>query len=171
MSKAIQFATPIGHLEIVEFEDNIINISFLSQPTSHAINESSILLNAKTQLLEYFAGTRQLFDIPIYLQGTDFQINVWKYISNVKYGTTATYSDLATSMGMANKVRAVANANAQNVLAIVVPCHRIVGSSGSLTGYAWELWRKRWLLNHERKYSGTGYQTNIFGDDEQGHFF
>lgn len=112
-------------------------------------SETSLLAALKSEMAEYFAGTRKIFSIPLNLIGTDFQKTVWMELLKIPYGTTVSYMQLSKTIGNAKAIRAVANANAINKIAIIVPCHRIVGSDGSLTGYAGGLDRKRWLLNLE----------------------
>ena len=107
------------------------------------------LAEAAAQLLAYFEGTRHVFDLPLAPLGTDFQRAVWRAIADIPYGSTATYGQLAERVGRPTAVRAVGMAAGRNPLPIVVPCHRVVGADGSLTGYAGGLDRKRWLLEHE----------------------
>ncbi len=104
----------------------------------------------KKQVDDYFNGTRKHFDLPLDLHGTSFQCEVWRSLQKIPFGKTMSYLELATSMNQPKSVRAVAQANGQNHIAIIVPCHRIVGSSGKLTGYSGELWRKEKLLSLER---------------------
>ncbi|WP_405511839.1 methylated-DNA--[protein]-cysteine S-methyltransferase [Spirosoma sp. KNUC1025] len=113
---------------------------------------------------EYFAGARQTFDFLMNPVGTAFQQTVWKALLEVPFGATLSYLTLTRRIGDEKAIRAVAAANGRNPLWIVVPCHRIIGSDGSLTGYAGGLWRKRWLLDHERVFSGheTGRQLSLF---------
>ena len=101
------------------------------------------------QLQEYFSGTRQTFDLPLDVSGTAFQQEAWVALQQIPYGTTLTYQQQATAMGRPAAVRAVGTANGRNPLSIVVPCHRVIGANGSLTGYGGGLHRKRWLLSHE----------------------
>ena len=110
---------------------------------------------AVDQLRAYFAGTRQLFDFPMTPVGTAFQQRVWRALLTVPFGTTLSYLALSRQVGDEKAIRAVAAANGRNPLWIVVPCHRIIGSDGSLTGYAGGLWRKQWLLEHEGALPGT----------------
>ena len=109
-----------------------------------------------TQLREYFAGTRTGFDLPLDLQGTEFQVAAWKALAKVRFGQTATYAHQAASIGRPTATRAVGAANGRNPVAIVLPCHRIVGSDGSLTGFAGGLGVKQWLLDHERSVIEAG---------------
>ena len=101
------------------------------------------------QLQEYFSGTRTEFDIPLDLHGTEFQIAAWKSLSGVPYGNTASYSEQARSIGRPKAVRAIGSANGRNPIPIILPCHRIIGSDGSLTGFGGGLPVKKWLLQHE----------------------
>ena len=107
---------------------------------------------AVEQLQEYFAGTRTAFQLTLNPHGTPFQRSVWKALGRIPYGKTVSYLELARQLGDVKAIRAVAAANGQNPFWIVVPCHRVVGSDGSLTGYAGGLWRKNWLLEHESPY-------------------
>lgn len=104
----------------------------------------------KDQLLEYFAGSRTKFELSLDFQGSDFQVSVWEELLHIPFGQTLSYLALAKRMGNQKAIRAVAAANGKNTLNIVVPCHRVIGSNGSLTGYGGELWRKQWLLEFEK---------------------
>ena len=120
-----------------------LNASFVEQ-------NDDILERTKTQIEEYFLGERSIFDVPLLLVGTDFQKSVWDALAKMKYGETATYLDLALSIGNENAVRAVGNANGANALAIIIPCHRIIGSQGELVGYGGGLSLKKRLLELEQ---------------------
>lgn len=109
----------------------------------------------RTQLAEYFAGERQDFDLPLHPAGTDFQKRVWTALAEIPYGQTASYGRTAVAIGAPDAARAVGLANGQNPIAIVVPCHRVIGADGSLTGYGGGLDTKRWLLAHEATHSGA----------------
>ncbi len=104
---------------------------------------------AARQLNEYFAGTRREFDLPLHLEGTEFQRRVWGRLTEIRYGETWSYGELAKRIGNPNASRAVGLANGRNPISILVPCHRVIGADGSLTGYGGGLERKRWLLAHE----------------------
>lgn len=101
------------------------------------------------QLQEYFRGERKIFDLVLQPEGTDFQKKVWRALEEIPYGSTVSYLELSRDLGNEKAIRAVAAANGRNPLWIIVPCHRVIGSDGSLTGYAGGLWRKKWLLEHE----------------------
>ena len=111
---------------------------------------------------EYFRGARQHFDLPLLMTGTEFQQKVWEALHKIPYGSTRSYMQQTKVLGDEKAIRAVARANGENCLAIIVPCHRVVGSDGSLTGYAGGLKAKKWLLEHETRYLGRSYQASIF---------
>ena len=113
---------------------------------------SDVIEMARQQLDEYFLSKRREFDIPLLFIGTDFQKKVWNELLNIPYGATVSYGELSRRIGMPNAVRAVANANAVNAISIIAPCHRVIGSNGSLTGYGGGLERKRFLLDLEKNY-------------------
>ncbi|MGD1895924.1 MAG: methylated-DNA--[protein]-cysteine S-methyltransferase [Phormidesmis sp.] len=112
--------------------------------------EFTIFEQVKTQLGEYFAHKRETFDIPLSPRGTDFQKQVWQFLHQIPFGQTASYGELATRLGKPGAARAVGAANGRNPISIIVPCHRVVGASGKLTGYAGGIDRKQWLLRHEQ---------------------
>lgn len=111
------------------------------------------------QLDEYFAGQRQEFDIPLKLSGTSFQNRVWQELARIPFGTTITYAELARRIGQPTAARAVGHANAKNPLSILIPCHRVIATSGQLTGYAGGLLRKQWLLDHECRVKNVGFPS------------
>ena len=116
----------------------------------------------RQQLAEYFKGTRKEFTVPLISPGSDFQMKVWKELLNIPYGRTRSYLDQAIALGKKESIRAVANANGMNRISIVIPCHRVIGSDGNLTGYGGGLKRKRWLIDHEKKHSGQPVDLSIF---------
>ena len=113
--------------------------------------QSAVIELAIAQLKEYFAGDRQVFDLPLSPTGTEFQSTVWKSLTDIKFGSTVSYSEQATSLGRASAVRAVASANGRNPISIVIPCHRVIAAAGGLGGFAGGLDAKQWLLAHERE--------------------
>ncbi len=125
----------------------VIHVLDVAQPVSKKI--PSVLKEAVSQINEYFEGKRTQFTFPINPSGTDFQKAVWQELVKIPFGKTVSYMDITKKLGDVKAIRAVASANAKNPLWIVVPCHRVIGSDGSLTGYAGGLWRKKWLLEHE----------------------
>jgi len=141
--------SPLGTLEIEGDESGLIAIAFIDKevPSTTVIPES--LQEAVKQLHEYFTKKRTVFDLKMAPQGTDFQVKVWNTLQNIPFGKTASYLDMAKTLGDPKVIRAAASANGKNPIAIVIPCHRVIGSDGSLTGYAGGLHRKKWLLEHE----------------------
>ena len=147
--------SPLGITKIVGDEKGIIEISVLSEGEI-TIEIPTNLQKCIFQLREYFEGQRNHFDFKLNPQGTDFQQKVWQELLNIPYGKTLSYLELSKKLGDVKAIRAVASANGRNPLWIVVPCHRVIGTNGALTGYAGGLWRKKWLLEHE---SPTGQQS------------
>lgn len=147
------FVSPIGKMVIKATKTHIHQIYF-DDEFSSTITESNLTKKTKQQLTEYFDAKRLSFDLPLTQEGTDFQNQVWEQLLQIPFGQTCSYLELALKFNDENLVRAVAGANAKNKLAIVVPCHRIIATDGKLTGYAWGLKRKRWLLDFEAKSSG-----------------
>ena len=126
---------------------NTITVLEQDEPESKIIPD--VLIDAAYQLNEYFEGKRQNFDLLLNPEGTEFQKKVWSLLSEIPYGKTLSYLELSRRLGDVKAIRAVASANGKNPLWIIIPCHRVIGSDGSLTGYAGGLHRKKWLLNHE----------------------
>jgi AraC family transcriptional regulator, regulatory protein of adaptative response / methylated-DNA-[protein]-cysteine methyltransferase len=116
----------------------------------------------RKQLKEYFAGKRKEFSVPLAAPGSTFQQAVWKELMNIPYGSTRSYLEQSIALGKPESIRAVANANGMNRISIIIPCHRVIGSDGSLTGYGGGLKRKRWLLDHEKKFSGQPVEQSLF---------
>lgn len=148
MIETAHVQTPLGIAKIVGDENGLSSISVLDDGELTAIIPE-VLEDAVYQLQEYFDGQRETFDLELNPQGTDFQKRVWDGLLQVPYGKTVSYLDLSKTLGDVKAIRAVAAANGKNPLWIVVPCHRVIGSDGSLTGYAGGLHRKKWLLDHE----------------------
>ena len=117
-----------------------------------------LLINCTEQLIQYFNGQRRQFELPLNQEGTPFQLGVWNELIAIPYAKTISYLDLARRTGDTKATRAVANANGKNNIAIIVPCHRVIGSNKELVGYGGGLWRKKWLLDHEMKIA-YGVQT------------
>jgi methylated-DNA-[protein]-cysteine S-methyltransferase len=141
--------TPLGFTEICGDEKGISKIHVLNEETETSTKIPKELKDAVVQLDDYFKGKRTDFSFKINPSGTDFQQKVWQELLNIPYGKTCSYLDLSKKLGDVKEIRAVASANGKNPLWIVIPCHRVIGSDGSLTGYAGGLWRKKWLLEHE----------------------
>ncbi len=156
------YRSPIGIIKVEETEGKICAISVLDEETEMIEPQTEVLESAVLQLHEYFAGKRSLFDLPVEQSGTPFQQQVWQQLGKVEFGKTQSYLQMANDFGNPLAIRAIASANGKNKLWIVVPCHRIIGKNGELTGYAGGLWRKKWLLQHEAKMVGKAQTELIF---------
>ncbi|MBE7628797.1 methylated-DNA--[protein]-cysteine S-methyltransferase [Tenacibaculum piscium] len=143
------YKTPIGTAKIVGNQNGIQSVSVVDEQINSSTEIPICLQNCVTQLSEYFAGTRTTFDLKLNPQGTDFQQKVWAELLNIPFGKSTTYLQQSKQLGNIKAIRAVASANGKNPISIIIPCHRVIGSDGSLTGYAGGLWRKKWLLEHE----------------------
>lgn len=141
--------TPLGITKLEGDTNGLTSITVLDTDETLTDIIPPDLEEAAYQLKEYFEGSRTQFDLLLNPSGTDFQKSVWKALQDIPYGKTVTYLDLSKTLGDVKAIRAVASANGKNPLWIVVPCHRVIGSDGSLTGYAGGLHRKKWLLEHE----------------------
>lgn len=144
--------TPLGFARIIGDEEGIASISILNSEEKETDVIPLELEECAHQLKEYFEGSRTQFDLKLNPEGTDFQKNVWNKLLDIPFGKSLSYLELSQQLGDVKAIRAVANANGKNPLWIVVPCHRVIGSNGSLTGYAGGLHRKQWLLEHESPY-------------------
>jgi len=145
------YRTILGNVQILEESKAIAGISFQQIFSENLINrETSIIKEAFKQLSEYFKGIRKDFDLPLNPKGTDFQKKVWCELTKIPYGETKSYKQIAESIGSPKACRAVGLANNRNPIAVVIPCHRVIGSSGNLIGYAGGLHRKEFLLNLEQ---------------------
>lgn len=150
----VDYTSPLGIIEITGTSEAIYDISFTDKKQQeHPLQENipAVLKMCYDQLNEYFKGERRAFSVPYIFTGTEFQESVWQALTTVPYGETASYLDIAKAIGRDKAVRAVGGTNGKNKLSIIVPCHRIIGANGKLTGYASGVWRKEWLLEHEKK--------------------
>lgn len=154
------YKSPVGLLKIGGTKDYISEIIFVekSDETITVAGDNTMLNQCTEELIEYFNGKRVSFTIPVHQKGTDFQSRVWGELLNIKYGRTISYMDLAKRLGDVNCIRAAAGSNGKNHVCIVIPCHRVIGSNQSLTGYSGGLWRKKWLLDLENR-TANGVQT------------
>ncbi len=146
--------SPVGPLTLVERAGALAGIYLTQhrhQPPLQGARDDRLLPEAQAQLAAYFTGDLTDFDLPLCVGGTAFQQQVWQALATIPYGQTWTYGQLADAIGNPRAVRAVGLANGRNPVSIVVPCHRVVGANGSLTGYGGGLERKKWLLDHERR--------------------
>ena len=150
---------PFGPVTVIAGENGIHNVLFNHEEAPHSLlndnvtprPEHDVVAMAIGQLTDYFSGIRTTFDLPLDLEGTPFQISAWRALATVPFGRTASYAQQAARIGRPTATRAIGAANGKNPVAIVLPCHRIVGADGSLTGFAGGLDVKRWLLDHEQK--------------------
>ena len=155
---AEQFTTyyhsPVGVLRISSSTDFISEVHYLDNTEKHPPRSREmppLLIHCVEQLIQYFNGERRVFELPIYQEGTDFQKQTWNLLMAIPFCKNISYLELATRTGDPKATRAVANANGKNHVAIIVPCHRVIGANRELTGYGGGLWRKKWLLDHEMK--------------------
>ncbi|SDG72890.1 methylated-DNA--[protein]-cysteine S-methyltransferase [Winogradskyella thalassocola] len=144
--------TPLGHAKISGNENGIASVSILDSQEELSESIPEALLDCVIQLKEYFNTTRKNFDLKLHPEGTEFQKKVWKQLETIPFGKSISYLQLSKQLGDVKAIRAAARANGKNPLWIIIPCHRVIGSDGSLTGYAGGLHRKQWLLNHESEY-------------------
>jgi methylated-DNA-[protein]-cysteine S-methyltransferase len=146
------YSSPVGLLKLQCSDKHIKSVTFTDAEGDIQNDEHKLLHACARQLEEYFAGKRKQFTLPLNQDGTEFQEKVWNLLYKIPYGKTISYNELAKQYGDLKAIRAVASANGKNNIAIIVPCHRVIGSDHSLVGYAGGLWRKKWLLDHEAKY-------------------
>ncbi|MFT3980541.1 MAG: methylated-DNA--[protein]-cysteine S-methyltransferase [Ferruginibacter sp.] len=168
MKETVFYKSPIGAIRLVAEDDALTELFFVSTERSGVASDDDVLYNnaqsevlKKTvqQLDDYFSGKNLSFDIPLNQSaGTPFQQKVWKELLNIRSGSTLSYLELSKRLGDVKAIRAVGTANGRNTVSIIVPCHRVIGSNGTLVGYGGDLWRKKWLLEHEARYS-SGVQT------------
>ena len=153
--------SPVGTLKIQCTSSHVVLIHFVNEPGLENDN-SELLEKCIIQLDEYFEGKRKDFDLPLGQAGSSFQTNVWEHLLKIPFGKTISYLQLSKQIGDVKAIRAIAAANGKNNLAIVVPCHRVIGSDAKLVGYAGGLWRKKWLLEHETKIHSRVEQSLLF---------
>lgn len=141
--------SPIGNLIITGDQNGISAISISDKEIENSTDIHSSVIQAHTELSEYFSKNRKHFTFKINPRGTEFQQGVWRELAKIPFGTTTSYLELSKNLDNVKAIRAVASANGKNPLLIVIPCHRVIGKDGSLTGFSAGLWRKEWLLEHE----------------------
>lgn len=144
--------SPLGFTKITGDDEGIQSVTVLNSEEKITDIIPIELEDCIMQLQEYFEGSRKQFQLKLNPQGTNFQKKVWKQLEQIPYGKTQSYLELSKQLGDVKAIRAVANANGKNPISIIIPCHRVIGSNGSLTGYAGGLHRKKWLLEHESPY-------------------
>ncbi|HVK48094.1 MAG TPA: methylated-DNA--[protein]-cysteine S-methyltransferase [Pseudobacter sp.] len=156
------YQSPVGLLRLSGTEHYLSELHFVDneedagQPASTEL--PPLAIQVTEQLIEYFQGHRRTFEIPVNQEGTEFQLRVWSELMHIPYGKTSSYQDMARRLGDLKTIRAAASANGRNNVAIIVPCHRVIGTNGELVGYAGGLWRKKWLLGLENRVA-NGVQT------------
>lgn len=144
------YNSKIGWLEVTATEEGLLAVAFVANAPGKSVENHPCVQECVAQLDAYFRGARQTFAINLLLQGTAFQQQVWRQLRTIPYGKTASYQEIAAAIGNPNAGRAVGGANGRNPIAIIIPCHRILGRNGKLVGYGGGLWRKEWLLQHEK---------------------
>ena len=168
------YPSPIGILKITFTASKVHGIEFVNEINNLKDgNCNGIYFKKKDvrdtynlifdQLNQYFTGKRKYFNLPIIFKGTGFQIKVWKYLNEIPYGEIRSYQQIAKAIGKPNAARAVGNANRNNPLAIVIPCHRVIAASGNISGYTGGSRRKKWLLKHEKKYKQESFNQQVEG--------
>ena len=157
-NEIIYYKTPIGTAKIGGNNEGIQSIIFIDEDIETSINIPDLLEPCLIQLKEYFKGIRKDFSVKLNPGGSDFQNSVWNELKKIPYGKTCSYMEQTKKLGNIKAIRAVASANGKNPISIIIPCHRVIGSDGSLTGYAGGIWRKKWLLEHEN----PGRQISLF---------
>jgi methylated-DNA-[protein]-cysteine S-methyltransferase len=147
----VYFLSPLGWLELTASDEALIKVHFMKGDAAKQPNntENEILKITQKQLTEFFAGERKEFEIPLNPAGTEFQVKVWDVLQKIPFGKTISYLQLAQKVGSKEHTRAVGLANGKNPIAIIIPCHRVIGADGKLTGYAGGMKRKQWLLEFE----------------------
>ena len=145
------FESPVGPIELKTSDDAVLSVEFIEKSKDSDDELPVISIALQEQLIGYFDGSLLEFDLKLNPQGTDFQKRVWSELVKIHFGKTLAYIDIANLLGDPKLIRAAASANGKNPIAIIVPCHRVIGKNGSLTGYAGGLHRKKWLIDHENR--------------------
>ncbi|TDQ00090.1 DNA-3-methyladenine glycosylase II [Halanaerobium saccharolyticum] len=149
-NKVAYYDSPIGLIELQASQGELLRLHF-QEVKRYQEGEAAVLAAAKKQLDEYFEGERKKFKLPLRIEGTDFQESVWRQLREIPYGATFSYKEVAEAIGNNKAYRAVGNANNKNSIPVIIPCHRVTASSGKIGGYGAGIWRKKWLLEHEKK--------------------
>jgi methylated-DNA-[protein]-cysteine S-methyltransferase len=146
------YKSPLGPIEISGMQDSILSVDFVEDMPPGDADLPFCLKTCLKQIDEYFSGKRKEFLLKLDPQGTLFQRRVWQQLEKIPFGAVVSYREIASIIGKPKACRAVGSANGKNPIAIIIPCHRVIGSDGSLTGYGGGLWRKEWLIEHEKGY-------------------
>ncbi len=144
------YRSKIGPIEVVGNQKGILTITFVDKAFKTDRALPVCIKECLRQLDEYFKGRRKKFSVPLQLEGTPFQKAVWRQLQKIPFGQFASYGDVARAIGNPQAFRAVGNANNKNRIPLIIPCHRVIGSDGKMVGFGSGIWRKRWLLNHEK---------------------
>lgn len=159
VSKYNDFSNNLKQIKLIENSNKLVSIEVEKDMN---LNAYKYLKDCVIQLDEYFEGKRKNFKLKIHTTGTDFRRRIWNELMKIPYGSTCSYMDIAESIGNKNAVRAVGGANHNNNIIIIIPCHRVIGKNGSLTGYGAGLWRKKWLIEHEKKFKDNKSYDKLF---------
>ena len=151
------YASPVGTLTITATASHVTEILFEEQPVSDEMDIPDVLQRCTRQIDAYFQGVRTAFSVDLKPRGTNFQQRVWRQLEEIPYAETVSYGDVARSIGKPTACRAVGGANGRNPIPIIIPCHRVIGSGGQLTGYGSGIWRKEWLLEHEKMVAASAF--------------
>jgi methylated-DNA-[protein]-cysteine S-methyltransferase len=146
------YKSPLGPIEIIGMRDSILSVDFVEELRPGDADLPFCLKTCLKQIDEYFNGKRKAFLLKLDPHGTNFQKMVWQQLEKIPFGAVISYREIAGIIGKPKACRAVGSANGKNPIAIIIPCHRVIGSDGSLTGYGGGLWRKEWLIKHEKRY-------------------
>jgi methylated-DNA-[protein]-cysteine S-methyltransferase len=160
---AAYYSSPIGLIELTASASGIATLYFVEEKRYDENSSDPFLKECLLQLHAYFNEGKKTFDVALDPAGTEFQLKVWKELLHIPFGETISYLDLALAMGDRNATRAVGSANGKNPISLIVPCHRVIGNDGKLTGYGGGLWRKEWLLKHEGSLRPEK-QISLFGE-------
>ena len=153
--------SPLGLIKVVASEQYVLSVGFPDKKADDE-HQNEMTRLCEAQLNEYFEGKRRVLDVAVQAKGSEFQVRVWEELMEIPFGSQISYKELAEKLGDSKFTRAVGLANSKNKISIIIPCHRVLGRDGRLTGYAGGLWRKKWLLNHESKVAGNTYQMDLF---------
>ena len=151
----------IGEIAVFAENEKIIRLDLKTKEKADSVITEKVLLKAEKQLFEYFSGERKTFDLDFEFSGTEFQKSVWNELLKIPFGKTKTYGEIAKAIGKPKAARAVGSACGKNPLAIIVPCHRVLGMNGKIAGFAWGTEIKEWLLGHEAKMEGEPNENRV----------
>lgn len=153
-TETARFESPLGIIELKQCGGFLTGLNFMDDKKATEIPAS--LQSSVNQIMDWFSGEITTFDLPVKPAGTTFQLSVWRLLAEIPYGQTSTYGNIAQKLGIKNGARAVGLANGANPVSLIIPCHRVIGANGKLTGYRGGLWRKEWLLRFEKENTPEG---------------